>query len=139
MNGVVLAGRILFAILFVTSGFNHLTRLSMMSGYAKSRGLPAPKLAVAGSGIVILAGGLMVALGIYADLGSLLLAAFLVSAAFLMHGFWRDKDPQARAMEQVQFSKDLALLGASLALFAFFSHAGSSLGLTITGPLFHIN
>jgi len=40
--------------------------------------------------------------------------------------------------ETVQFSKDLALAGASLMLFAFFSFTGHELGLTLTGPLFHL-
>jgi hypothetical protein len=40
--------------------------------------------------------------------------------------------------EMTQFSKDLALAGAALMLFAFFSFTGNNLGLTITGPRFYI-
>ncbi len=40
--------------------------------------------------------------------------------------------------ELIHFNKDIGLAGASLMLFAFFSHVGSDLGLTLTGPLFHI-
>ena len=41
--------------------------------------------------------------------------------------------------EMTAFSKDIALGGASLMLFAFFAYAGDNLGLTITGPLFHLS
>jgi putative oxidoreductase len=47
---------------------------------------------------------------------------FLVPTAILMHGFWRDTEPQAKRMEQVQFFKDLGLAGAALMLFALFAH-----------------
>jgi uncharacterized membrane protein YphA (DoxX/SURF4 family) len=90
------------------------------------------------TGVQLALGGLMVLLGIWADLGALLLAAFLIPTAIIMHGFWRETDQQARMMEMVQFNKDLALGGASLALFAFFAHV-NDLGLTITGPLFSLN
>jgi putative oxidoreductase len=80
----------------------------------------------------------MVLLGVWMDLGALLLVVFLLPTAVLMHGFWKETDAQAKMTETVQFSKDLGLAGASLMLFAFFSFVGDDLGLTITGPLFHL-
>jgi hypothetical protein len=55
-----------------------------------------------------------------------------------MHNFWTLTDPQARQMEQIQFSKDIAMAGGALLAFALFAHAGDDLGSTITGPLFHL-
>jgi uncharacterized membrane protein YphA (DoxX/SURF4 family) len=86
----------------------------------------------------MLAGGLSVLLGIWADLGALLLVVFLVPTAVLMHGFWRDSG-EARMMEQVQFSKDIGLAGAALMLAGLISYAGHALGFTLTGPLFHLH
>ncbi|MER5215708.1 DoxX family protein [Streptomyces sp. NPDC002838] len=139
MDVLVLVGRILFASLFLLSAVNHLTRTAMMAAYTQSRGLPAAVPATIGSGVLILAGGLSVALGIWADLGALLLAAFVFSTALLMHAFWKEDEVQARQMEMIHFLKDLALGGAGLMLLAFFSYAGDDLGLTITGPLFDID
>ncbi|WP_338049542.1 hypothetical protein [Rhodococcus jostii] len=85
--------------------------------------------------MVLVAGALSVLLGIWADLGSLLLVAFLIPTAALMHNFWSESDPQTRQMEMIQFNKDIALAGAALMLFAFFAH-DADLGLTLTGPLF---
>lgn len=139
MDIVVLIGRILFVVLFLGSAYGHLTQTKAMAGYAQSRGVPAAQVATIVSGFMLLLGGLSVLLGIWADLGALLLVAFLVPTAVLMHGFWKETDPQAKQMEQIQFTKDLALGGASLMLFAFFAFVGDDLGLTITGPLFDLS
>lgn len=139
MDIIVLIGRILFAFLFLTSGFAHFSKRQMMAPYAASRGVPAAMAAVLGGGVLLLAGGVSVLLGVWADLGSLLLVAFLVPTAVLVHNFWKETDPQARSNEIIQFSKDMALAGAALMLFAFFAYAGDDLGLTITGPLFNLD
>jgi len=139
MDVIVLIGRILFAFLFLTSGYAHFAQRKTMAQYAESKGVPAAMPAVLAGGVLLLAGGIMVLLGIWADLGALLLVVFLLPTAVLMHGFWKETDPQARMMETVQFSKDTALGGAALMLFALFSFAGDDLGLTITGPLFNIS
>ncbi|MFD1815480.1 DoxX family protein [Rhodococcus gannanensis] len=138
MDVLVLIGRILFSVLFLTSAAGHLTQSNAMAQYAESKGLPVPQLSVLVSGVVLLLGALSVLLGVWADLGSLLLVAFLVPTAVLMHNFWSESDAQAKQTEMIQFNKDIALAGAALMLFAFFAHTGD-LGLTITGPLFSIS
>ena len=138
MDVIVLIGRILFSILFLFSALGHLTATKQLAGYAGSKGVPFPVTATFVAGLLLLAGGVMVVLGIWADLGTLLLVAFLVPTALVMHGFWREP-AESRAMEQVQFNKDMALAGASLMLFAFFAFVGDDLGLTITGPLFSLS
>jgi len=135
MSLIVLLGRILFSALFLYSAVGHLTQTNMMAGYAQSRGVPQARLAVLGTGVMLVAGGLSVLLGIWADLGALILFAFLASTAVLMHGFWRDSG-EARMTEQVQFFKDTALAGAALMIAGLVSYVGPALGYTITGPLF---
>jgi putative oxidoreductase len=137
MDVVVLVGRVLFVALFLASGFSHVAQGKTMAGYAAAKGVPAAQAAVPASGVLLLAGASMVLLGIWADLGALLLVVFLLPTAVLMHGFWRETDPQTRQTEMIQFNKDLALAGAALMLFAFFAHV-DDLGLTITGPLIRL-
>jgi putative oxidoreductase len=137
MDVIVLIGRILFAALFLGSSYAHLRMTDALAGYAQARGVPMARPAVIVSGVMLVVGGLSVLLGVWADLGSLILVAFLGPTAILMHGFWKESDPQARQMEMTQFQKDLALGGAALMLFAFFAHV-DDLGLTITGPLFNL-
>ena len=137
MSLVVLIGRILFVILFASSAVGHLTQAEAMAGYARSKGVPLPKESVLASGVLLLLGALSVLLGVWADLGCLLLLVFLLPTAFLMHPFWKESDAQARQGEMVHFNKDVALAGAALMLFAFFAHV-DDLGATITGPLIHL-
>ncbi len=137
MSVLVLIGRILFSALFLSAVLPHLTRTGMMAGYAKSKGVPLAWAATFVGGLLLLAGGLSVLLGIWADLGALLLVVFLVPTALFMHAFWRESG-EARMAEQTHFSKDLALAGAALMLVGLISYAGHGLGLTLTGPLFHL-
>jgi uncharacterized membrane protein YphA (DoxX/SURF4 family) len=136
MDVVALIGRILFAALFLGSAFGHLTQTEAMAGYAGAKGVPRPKPAVLVSGVLMAVGALLVLLGVWLDLGALLLAVFLVPTALLMHQFWKETDPMARQNEMVQFQKDLALAGAALLILALYGGYGADLGITITGPLF---
>jgi uncharacterized membrane protein YphA (DoxX/SURF4 family) len=135
MDVVLVIGRVLFALLFINSGIAHLTKLEAMTGYAKYKKVPAAKLSVIVSGLMILIGGLYIALGIYADLGGLLIALFLIPAAFLMHAFWKETDATAKQNESIGFFKDLALAGAALIIFALVA-TGTNFGPSITSAFF---
>ncbi|OII65568.1 DoxX family protein [Streptomyces sp. CC53] len=139
MDVLVLIGRVLFVLVFLGGAVAHLTKTQAMGAYAASRGIPAPVPATIASGLVMLAAGVSIAFGIWADLGALLIAVFAFPTAVLMHGFWRETNDEARQTEQTHFLKDTALGGAALMLIAFFSYVGDDLGLTITGPLFGIS
>jgi putative oxidoreductase len=137
LDVLILIGRILFVPVFLGSGIMaHFVNARMGIGYARSKGVPAPAAAVYGGGVLLILGSLSVLLGIWPDLGALLLVIFLVPTALLMHAFWKETDPQARYMEQVQFLKDLGLAGASLMLFALFAQRGEELRYVLVGPLF---
>lgn len=138
MDVLVLIGRILFALLFLGAGMGHFSQREMMTGYAASKGVPAAGLMVPLSGAISIAGGLMVAVGVWPDIGALLLVIFLVPTALLMHAFWRETDPATKANEQTQFLKDISLAGAALALFAFFAYVGDDLGLLVLEPVFSL-
>jgi putative oxidoreductase len=107
-----------------------------MQGYARQQGAPAPTVTVPLTGVVIISSGLAVMLGVLADLAALLIAGFLFLTAFIIHRFWTVQDPQMRQMEQVQFSKDLALAGAALLMFYAWNQLQGDAGLSITDPLF---
>ena len=127
MNAIVLIGRILFGGFFLMSGINHFTKLEAMTGYAKYKKLPAAKLGVLISGLMLVIGGISIILGYYADLGALLLAIFLVLAAVIFHNFWKETDATAKQNEMLGFMKDMALAGAALILFALVMKHGTDL------------
>jgi uncharacterized membrane protein YphA (DoxX/SURF4 family) len=136
MDVIFLIGRIFFGAIFLASGIAHVTDKGAMAGYAESKGVKPARPAVFVSGLMILAGGVLVILGLWVDLGALLLVLFLLPTAVLMHGFWSESDPAARQNEMVQFFKDLALCGAALMLLYLASELGGDAALTITDPLF---
>ena len=136
MNTVLIIARVLFALIFLASGVSHLTKLEAMTGYATYKKVPAAKLAVVVSGLMILVGGLYIVFGVYADLGALLIAIFLIPTAFLMHAFWKETDATAKQNEQIGFMKDISMAGAALIIFVLVG-SGADFGPSITGAFFN--
>ncbi|PZF81061.1 DoxX family protein [Jiangella anatolica] len=139
MDVVFLIGRILFVAVFLGSSAAHLSDRGAMAGYAESRGVRPGQPAVWITGAQILIGGLSVLLGVWMDVGAILLALFTLSTALLMHRFWPEKDPTTRQQEMIQFMKDIALAGASLILLFLVWELGDATPLTLTDPLFDVD
>ena len=135
MEVVMLIGRILFAFMVVSGGLNHLTKAEAMAGYAAYKKVPSPKLANFVSGVLLLASGLSVILGVYADLGAVVIAALLVLMALKMHDFWAQTDAQAKQMETIAFWKNISMAGGALFIFAVAAN-GQEIGWTLTSSLF---
>src|SRR5438046_10761897 len=112
MQYLFLAGRVLYGGFFLLAGIDHFRHVGMMTPYAAAKGIPAPRLAVLGSGSLIILGGLSVLLGVRPTWGVLLLTAFLVTTSFLMHIYWAASDPAVRQMDMTHFKTHLAPLGA---------------------------
>jgi uncharacterized membrane protein YphA (DoxX/SURF4 family) len=138
MDVVLVIGRVLFALIFVASGINHITKADAMTGYAQFKGVPSPKLAVIGSGVVMGLGGLSLILGVYADLGAIVLAAILLLMAVKMHNFWTLEDAQAKQADMIGFLKNVSMAGGALFMFALMATEGSQYGPAITESLFNI-
>lgn len=115
---IFMIGRLLLGGYFIYNGFNHFSNIVMISGYAQSKGVPSAKAAVAFSGLLLWIGGLSVLLGVYPSIGAIALTLFLLPVTFMMHAFWKIEDPMMKMGEKVNFLKNVALLGASLMLFA---------------------
>jgi putative oxidoreductase len=134
---VFLIGRIVFALVFLFSGATvHLIQARQGIEYARMYRVPAPEVLVPLSGVMAVVGALSVILGIWADLGALLLIAFLLPVAFFMHAFWRETDEQVKANQMAHFMKNMALAGGALILFYAYNQLQGAAGLTITDPLF---
>lgn len=87
MEILFLVGRIVLGVYYLFNAFNHFRNLEMMTGYAASKGVPSPKLAVVATGVLLLLGGLSILLGYQPTIGVLLIVIFLVPVAFMMHNF----------------------------------------------------
>jgi uncharacterized membrane protein YphA (DoxX/SURF4 family) len=133
MDAVLVIGRVLFALIFVASGINHITKAEHMTGYAQFKKVPAAKASVLLSGVLFLLAAASLILGVYADLGALVLAVLLVMMAVTFHDFWKQTDPQQKQMEQIAFFKNISMAGGALVMFA--ALAASDEGARIIGPM----
>ena len=118
MDILFLIGRLIFGGYFLMNAWNHFKNLEPMTGYAASKGVPSPRSAVFIGGVLLLLGGLGVVFGIAPEASLALLLIFLAPVTLKMHAFWTVADPNMRMMEQIQFMKNIALIGAILMLYA---------------------
>ena len=112
MRALFILGRAIFA----WSGLNHFLDEKQMSQYAAAKGVAAPDVAVTGSGALLVAGGLSVLAGVKPRQGLAAIVAFLIPVSMQMHRFWDVNDPQQRMNEMINFTKNMALVGAALML-----------------------
>jgi putative oxidoreductase len=112
-TAALLAGRVMFGGFFLYNGLNHYLNRQMLVEYARSKGVPAPGVAVAASGLLLLTGGLSILTGAWPKVGAGLISTFLLGVSPQMHAFWKEPEPQ-RMQEMVNFTKNMALVGASL-------------------------
>ena len=117
MTAIFLVGRLLLGGYFLYSGINHFLNLSFMAGYAGSKGVPAPEVAVLFSGLLLIVAGACILLGFYPKLGVACAALFFIGVTPMMHNFWA-APPEAQMSEMINFTKNFALLGATLMFVA---------------------
>lgn len=132
MAAVLVIARILFAFMFIMSGINHLVpkNVAAMTGYAQFKKVPMAKLSVQLSGVLLALSGLSIILGIYADLGALVVAVLLVLMAVMMHNFWA-ADAASKQTEMISFMKNISMAGGALFIFAITAQEGSNIGWTL--------
>lgn len=111
-------GRMLFGGFFLYNGVHQFKELKSLSQYAGSKNVPNPDVAVAVSGAALMLGGASLLLGVKPKLGSLAIAGFLGAVSPIMHDFWNQEDAREREAEMINFTKNIALLGATLALMS---------------------
>lgn len=116
--------RPLLATLFVTGGFDALRNPSARAAKAEKVAPALQRLApqlpddtetlVRINGAVQIAGGLLLASGIFTRLSATALAVTLVPTTAAGHRYWEETDQAARANQRTHFIKNLGLLGGLL-------------------------
>lgn len=126
---VLLAARVLFGGVLAFMGLNHFVQTEQMTGYARHKGLPAPRLGVLGSGAILVVAGLAIVVGVFPLLAAAALAAFLLVSAVVFHDFWAVPEDQQQD-EMTNFLKNVVMAGGALAFGAIASQSwGLSVGL----------
>ncbi|SRR5579875_1448460 len=116
MKALFLVGRLVLGGFFVYNGINHFKQKQALAQYAGAKNVPNPEMAVLVSGAMLAAGGASLILGMKPKLGALAIIGFLSTVSPAIHDFWNATDPQAKQQDMIHFSKNMALLGAALAL-----------------------
>jgi uncharacterized membrane protein YphA (DoxX/SURF4 family) len=111
-----LAGRLIFGGFFLYNGINHILHKDQLAPYADAKNVPMPEAAVVGTGVLLIASGLSVVLGLKPKLGTAGVIAFLAGVSPAMHNFWIHEDAAQRQNDLIHFMKNMAMLGAALAL-----------------------
>jgi len=117
MGVLLLIGRILFSLIFIGSGINHITKAKDMIPYAQMKKLPLPGLLVPLSGLVVLAGAASIILGLWIDLGALLIGGFCLLSGVIFHNFWA-ADAASKQTEMISFLKNVSIAGGALIIVA---------------------
>ncbi|RNI20475.1 DoxX family protein [Flexivirga caeni] len=73
-----------------------------------------PATAVRLNGAVQVVGGLMLATGKFPRVAALALAGSMVPTTLAGHAFWQEDDPAKRSQQQLQFIKNVSLIGGLL-------------------------
>lgn len=114
----LLLGRIALGGIFVVSGFGKLTHLGGFEASLALKGIPLPWLAALIGAPVEFFGGLAIVLGIAGGYAALLMLAFTIVATLISHRFWEHSDAVMRQAQLSNFSKNIAIIGGFLLLFA---------------------
>jgi len=109
-NLSLLAGRALLSVMFITAGFGKIGAYAGTAAYMESAGVPGWLLPAVIA--LELGGGLAVLAGFQAKIAALLLAGFTLLAAIIFHSDF------SQPMQSILFSKNLAIAGGFLLLFA---------------------
>ena len=119
VNALQLAGRLIFAYIFISSGFGKLMSHDASVGYIASGGLPVPaELAYWGAVIVELGGGLAVAFGLFTRIAAITLAVFTVIAGFYFHLPYAHVEGLVGVLQGINFVKNWTIAGAALFIAA---------------------
>ena len=126
MKKLNITGRILFALIFLVSGFNHFSPATI--AYADSQGVPMAAISVPFFGVIAIVGAVSIMVGYPGRIGALLIIVFLVPDTVFMHRFWSVSDPTMYQMQFINFMKNLALLGGAIMLLVRGTEPGAYKG-----------
>ena len=117
-DALSLIGRIFLAVIFLVSGFGKIGGFAGLVGAITSKGLPMAQVFAVATIIIELGAGLMLVFGLKARWAAFLLAVFTAIVTFFFHNFWAVAEAQ-KYMEQINFMKNLALIGGLMFVMAF--------------------
>jgi len=125
-NLMTLVGRILLAVIFVLSGFGKLTNLSGTAGYMAHAGMAQSMVypALLASVAVELGFGLLIVIGYKARLAAIVIFLWFIPVTIMFHimpyiAAKAHGDAMGAMMQQINFMKNISIMGGLLLLVGF--------------------
>jgi putative oxidoreductase len=113
LDWVALAGRVLMSAIFIQAGINKALAPAATMGYFGKIGVPMPGAAYALTLAVEIGVGILFLVGFKARLTALVLAAWCIATAFMVHYHPGD------AAQMIHFMKNVCMAGGFLQIVAF--------------------
>lgn len=144
MDVVELAGRLLLAATFLITPWGVLGSAARVAGSpgftatAALAGLPmGVRVAmIRATCLAAMTGAILIGVGLWPDLGALLVLAFLVPVTLVMHRFWEVEEWLSRKQKRDAFLANVSMAGGALLLFAFVNASQDVAVGVLSDPLF---
>ncbi|CAN0627073.1 DoxX [Burkholderia multivorans] len=114
---VLFAGRFFIALMYVLSGINKFLFFNHGLEEVQAKNLPFPRVALASTIVVQVAGGAAIMIGFQTALASLLLAIFTLATALVFYDFWNQQGNQ-RTLMLTGFLEHISIIGGFMVLIA---------------------
>ncbi|MEA3158111.1 MAG: putative oxidoreductase [Betaproteobacteria bacterium] len=111
MRYAPLVGRILMALIFLTSAYGKITGFDATAVAMAGKGMPVPQVLLVCAITIELIGSTLLVAGWYTRSAALALIVFLIPATLYFHNYWAHPPEQARNQRN-HFMKNVTILGA---------------------------
>ena len=111
-------GRIMLALIFLTSGLSKISGFEGTAGYMASKGVPLVNIALVLTIIIEVGGAAMIILGYKARIGAAALFLWMIPVTLIMHNFWALPEA-AKQIQMSMFMKNISMMGGMLLIIAF--------------------
>lgn len=116
---VSLVARLMIVAIFLASAAaNKIPKFTEVAEMMGGAGIQQPKIMLAGAIVFLILGSVSLIVGYYARFGALLLLVFLIAASYYFHAFWKLPAGPAQMAEQINFMKNVALMGTMVFIIA---------------------
>ena len=117
-DALSLIGRIFLAVIFVVSGFGKIAGFAGLVGRSRRKVFPQRRCSRSATIVIEVGVALMLVAGWKARWAAFVLAVFTAIVTFFFHNFWAVPEAQ-KMMEQINFMKNLALIGGLMMVMAY--------------------
>jgi uncharacterized membrane protein YphA (DoxX/SURF4 family) len=117
MDALFLVARVLLVAVFVIVPLQVIGASGLIAAAPPLRRVPVPRASIVAMSSAAIAGAALVILGVWPDVGALVIAAYLVPVTLVMHPFWTFADAGQRKSHRESLLLNVSILGGCLLFF----------------------